>query len=157
MRLTQVVSSSAIIAPLKSVDRDSVIGELLDALIAIGIAGESVREQLLGRALSREKLGSTGFGFGVAIPHIKHPAIKKMAAAVGVSARGVDFNALDRQPVYCIFLLLSPEDQPEEHLQAMEAIFKPLNKETFRRFLRHASTPDEVWMVLEEADGKQLT
>jgi PTS system fructose-specific IIA component/PTS system nitrogen regulatory IIA component len=76
-----------------------------------------------------------------------------MVAAIGVSARGIDFNALDTQPVYSVFLLLSPEDRPEQHLQAMEAIFKNLSKDTFRRFLRQASSAQDVWTLLEEADA----
>jgi mannitol/fructose-specific phosphotransferase system IIA component (Ntr-type) len=79
-----------------------------------------------------------------------------MAAAVGLSPTGVDFNALDKQPVYSIFLLLSPEDRPEDHLQAMEVIFKNLSKETFRRFLRQAGSVAEVQDLLSEADGQQL-
>jgi mannitol/fructose-specific phosphotransferase system IIA component (Ntr-type) len=79
-----------------------------------------------------------------------------MAAAIGLSPTGVDFNALDKQPVFSIFLLLSPEDRPEDHLQAMEVIFKNLSKETFRRFLRQATTTEEVLTLLEEADGQQL-
>jgi mannitol/fructose-specific phosphotransferase system IIA component (Ntr-type) len=156
MRLSQIVSQTAIVAPLQSVERDAVIGELLDALVRSGAASESVRDELLLRVLAREKMGSTGFGRGVAVPHVKHSSVRRMSAALGVTPRGIDFNSLDRQPVYSVFLLLSPEDQPEEHLLAMEAIFKNLSKDTFRRFLRQASSPEEVWVVLEEADGQHL-
>jgi mannitol/fructose-specific phosphotransferase system IIA component (Ntr-type) len=68
----------------------------------------------------------------------------------------VDFSALDKQPVYSVFLLLSPEDRPEDHLQAMEAIFKNLSKDTFRRFLRQAQTEKDVRTLLEEADNHLL-
>ncbi|MHC4093273.1 MAG: PTS sugar transporter subunit IIA, partial [Planctomycetota bacterium] len=77
-----------------------------------------------------------------------------MAVAVAISQAGVDFNALDRQPVYSILLLLSPEDQPEEHLDAMEAIFGNLSQETFRSFLRQAKSVEDVLTLLEEADAK---
>jgi mannitol/fructose-specific phosphotransferase system IIA component (Ntr-type) len=77
-----------------------------------------------------------------------------MAVTIAISRAGVDFNALDRQPVHAIFLLLSPEDQPEEHLDAMEAIFGNLSQETFRRFLKQARTIDEIIALLEEADAK---
>jgi len=79
-----------------------------------------------------------------------------MTAAIGLSDKGVEFNALDKQPVYSVFLLLSPEDRPEEHLQAMEVIFKNLSKDTFRRFLRQAATIDEIRTLLEEADNQLL-
>jgi mannitol/fructose-specific phosphotransferase system IIA component (Ntr-type) len=92
----------------------------------------------------------------VAVPHVKHEKIKKMVATIGVSARGVDFNALDKQPVHSIVLLMSPAGRPDEHLQAMENIFRNLQKDTFRRFLRQATTRDEILELIEEADAHQI-
>jgi mannitol/fructose-specific phosphotransferase system IIA component (Ntr-type) len=79
-----------------------------------------------------------------------------MSAAIGLSPRGIDFNSLDRQPVYSVVLLLSPEDRPEEHLQAMEVVFKNLGKDTFRRFLRQSTTVEQVCELLAQADSQQL-
>ena len=143
-------------ARLRSNERDAVIDELVDALIACGAAGPVPKAELIARVLERERRGSTGFGKGIAVPHVKHKGVKKMAAAIGLAPAGLDFNALDKQPVYSVFLLLSPEDRPEEHLQAMEVIFKNLSKETFRRFLRQAATPEDVRTLLEEVDGQQV-
>lgn len=156
MKLTEIVSDGAIVPQLKAAARDEVVAELVDALVACGAAAAKNRNELLLKVLEREKKGSTGFGRGVAVPHVKHKSVTKMTAAVGLASRGVDFNALDKQPVYSVFLLLSPEDKPEEHLQAMEAIFKNLSKDTFRRFLRQASTAEEIRSLLEEADGQNL-
>lgn len=156
MRLTQLVASNAIVPRLKGTHRDEVIGELIDALIAAGHTPAHLRDDLIRAVLERERRGSTGFGRGVAVPHVKHPALERMVAAIGLSDRGVEFNALDRQPVHTVFLLLSPEDRPEEHLQAMEIIFKNLSKETFRRFLRQAQSVEGVQAVLEEADNQLL-
>ena len=104
--------------------------------------------------IKREERGSTGFGHGVAVPHVKHTSIEKMAVAIGVSQHGIDFNALDKQPVYSVFLLLSPEHRPEDHLDAMEAIFGNLSQPTFRRFLRQATSVQDILTLLEEADAK---
>jgi PTS system nitrogen regulatory IIA component len=156
MKLLQLVPEGAVRAQLKAADRDGVIAELVDALIAAGAAAAKVRNELIRSVVERETRGSTGFGRGVAVPHVKHKAVRWMAAAVGLSARGIDFNALDHQPVYSFFLLLSPEDRPEEHLQAMEAVFRNLSKDTFRRFLRQAQTDEEVRALLEEADNQLL-
>jgi mannitol/fructose-specific phosphotransferase system IIA component (Ntr-type) len=156
MRMMQLVAEGAIVPRLKSVERDEVIAELVDALVASGAAAARLRDELIKSVLERERRGSTGFGRGVAVPHVKHRSVKGMSAAIGLSDRGVDFNALDKQPVYSVFLLLSPEDRPEEHLQAMEVIFKNLSKDTFRRFLRQAATVDEVRTLLEEADNSLL-
>jgi mannitol/fructose-specific phosphotransferase system IIA component (Ntr-type) len=157
MKLGELVVESAISPALESTERDDVIAELMDGLIAAGAADKALRDELIAKVLDREKMSSTGFGRGVAVPHVKHPALKKLVAAVGVSQAGVDFNALDKQPVYSIFLLLSPEDRPEEHLQAMETIFKNLRKDTFRRFLRQATTTAEVMTLLGEADDQLLS
>ena len=75
-----------------------------------------------------------------------------MKIAIGNSQEGIDFKSLDREPVFSIVLLLSPEDQPENHLDAMEAIFSNLSQDTFRRFLRQASTSEEVLTLLTETD-----
>jgi len=156
LKLTSIVSRQAVVPQLKSGERDAVISEMIDALLAAGAAPAEIRSDLLARVLEREKRGSTGFGKGVAVPHVKHKQVAKMSAAIGVSARGIEFNALDKQPVYSVVLLLSPEDRPEEHLQAMEVIFKNLSKDTFRRFLKQASTVDHVMTLLEESDGNLL-
>ncbi len=156
MKLTEIILPGAIVAKLGSSERDQVITEMVDAMLASNAAEPRLRDELIGRILERERRGSTGFGRGIAVPHVKHKSVKKMAAGIGLSPTGVDFNALDKQPVFSIFLLLSPEDRPEDHLQAMEVIFKNLSKETFRRFLRQATTVEEVVTLLEEADGQQL-
>lgn len=156
MKLRDIVNDGAVIPELQSSERDAVVAELVDALIASGAAASSLRDELIEMVLDREKRGSTGFGRGVAVPHVKHKGVMKISAAVGLSQSGVDFNALDKQPVYSVFLLLSPADKPEEHLQAMEIIFKNLSQETFRRFLRQAGSLDEIRTLLEDADNQQL-
>jgi mannitol/fructose-specific phosphotransferase system IIA component (Ntr-type) len=75
-----------------------------------------------------------------------------MCGTVGRSANGIDFAALDHQPVYSIVLLLSPEDQPQQHLQAMNAVFNNLQKDTIRRFLRQSDTREKIVDLLDEAD-----
>lgn len=156
MKLSELVVADAVNPGLESQDRDTVILELMDGLIAAGGADPALRDELVRKVLDREKMSSTGFGRGVAVPHVKHKSLEKLVAAVGLSAKGVEFNALDKQPVYSIFLLLSPEDRPEEHLQAMETIFKNLRKDTFRRFLRQATTTEEVMTLLSEADDQLI-
>lgn len=154
MKLLDIVVEGAIIPKLVAAERDSAIEEVVDALVGSAAVSPELRDEFIKSIIKREKRGSTGFGHGVAVPHVKHPAIKKMVVAIAISPGGVEFNALDKQPVYSIFLLLSPEDKPEDHLDAMEAIFGNLSHETFRRFLRQADTTKDVLTLLEEADAK---
>ena len=152
MKLMDIVVKEAIIPELSSANRDGVIGELIDVLADAGYATEEQRVEFTKAIIRRENKGSTGFGHGVAVPHIKHPDIKEMRIAIGNSPAGIDFKSLDREPVYSIVLLLSPEDQPENHLDAMEAIFSNLSQDTFRRFLRQATSAEQVLTLLNETD-----
>lgn len=156
MKLSDFVEPGAIIPQLNSTERDDAIRELIGALTEASLVDASLAEDLVTLILDREKKGSTGFGKGVAVPHVKHEGINRMVAAIGVSHKGVEFNALDRAPVYSIFLLLSPKDKPDEHLQAMENIFSNLQKDTFRKFLRQATEVEHVTDLLEEADAQKL-
>jgi PTS system fructose-specific IIA component/PTS system nitrogen regulatory IIA component len=153
MKLSQIVVRKAILPELASAKRNDAIKELVDALVAAGTIGRELRDPFAKAVIQREDRGSTGFGHGVAVPHVKHAAIKKLAVAIGISRVGIDFNSLDRQPVHSIFLLLSPEDRPEDHLNAMEALFGQLGQDRFRRFLRQAKGVDDVVTLLEEADA----
>ncbi|MFB0986732.1 MAG: PTS sugar transporter subunit IIA [Phycisphaerales bacterium] len=155
MKLREIVVEKAIITSLKSSKRDEVLGELLDALVAADAIGADRRDHYLKEALKRERKGSTGFGHGVAVPHVKASGLDRLTVAIGISEAGVDFNALDKQPVHSIFLLISPEERPEEHIDAMEAIFGNLSKDQFRRFLRQAADVKEIITLLEEADAGQ--
>jgi len=153
MKLMDIIVKDAIIPELSSSNRDGVITEMVDALVNAGCVSESQREEFTKAIIRRENKGSTGFGHGVAVPHVKHADIKTMHIAIGNSDEGVDFKALDREPVYSVVLLLSPEDQPENHLDAMEAIFSSLSQDTFRRFLRQATSAEEVLTLLGETDN----
>lgn len=156
MKLGDFVVTDAIIPNLTSTDRNGVIEEMIDALVNAGTIAPELRDDMVKEIIKREKKGSTGFGKGVAVPHIKHEKVKKIAACIGVSREGVDFNALDKEPVYSVFMIFSPLDRPDEHLQAMENIFAHLQKDTFRRFLRQAKTVDAVTELIHEADSQQF-
>lgn len=152
MKLADFVVPGAILPNITSTDRNGVIRDLVNALADAGeLAAEDV-DVIAKSAIQRENQGSTGFGKGVAVPHVKHAKIPKIMAAIGRSAAGVDFAALDRSPVYTVVMLLSPPDQPEAHLQAMERIFSHLQRDQFRRFLRQAETVESVMDLIREAD-----
>jgi mannitol/fructose-specific phosphotransferase system IIA component (Ntr-type) len=84
--------------------------------------------------------------------HVKHKAVKDVVAAIGLSGTGIDFFALDKQPVYSIIVLISAADDPDKHLQAMECVFRHLQQEKFRKFLRQCGDAAQVEDLLREAD-----
>ena len=152
MKFVDFVCFDAIIAELKSTERDGVITELVSSLCKAGQLRNGDCKGVIKAVISRENEASTGMGKGVALPHVKHKALTRLIAAVGLSSEGIDFAALDKQPVYSVILLLSPADQPDLHLQAMEKIFKHLQQEKFRKFLRQAQTAEQIEDLLREAD-----
>mgnify|MGYP001553909206 CR=1 FL=1 len=152
MKLADFIVKDAILPEVHSTERDAVIRELVDALAAAKAIAPSDVDAVVKAIIDREKNGSTGFGKGVAVPHVKHAAIKKRVGAIGRSTVGVDFAALDQAPVYSIFLLLSPQNNPDGHLQAMENIFRNLQEDNFRRFIRQADTRQKIVDLLDEAD-----
>ncbi|MGJ8636712.1 MAG: PTS sugar transporter subunit IIA [Phycisphaerales bacterium] len=156
MKLTEIIQPDSIRSDLEAVDRDGVIAEMIDMLVSSGAAPAEIRDELLAKILDRERKSSTGFGYGVAVPHIKHPKIAKLTAGIGLSERGIDFESRDKLPVYTVVMLLTPADQPEDHLQAMETIFKNLSKETFRRAMRQTQSNEEILTLLDDADHHRL-
>jgi len=152
MKLHDFIVRDGIIADLKATDRDGAIRELVTSLARAGALPEPAIDEVVAALIKREQNGSTGFGKGVAVPHVKHPQVKQMSGTIGRSATGIDFAALDHQPVYSVVLLLSPENQPQQHLQAMNIVFSNLQKDMFRRFLRQADTREKILDLLDEAD-----
>jgi len=152
MKLTDFFHIDSVIPELASKDRNGVIRELIQSLADHGAVEPANVDALVKNAVQRENQGSTGFGKGVAVPHVKHDSIRTLVATIGRSSHGVDFAALDCAPVYTVFILLSPPHDPDSHLAAMEKIFRQLQRDNFRRFLRQADTKEAIHDLLVEAD-----
>src|SRR5580698_2021974 len=154
MKLREFILADAIVPELAATDRDGALRELVTSLAAAGALPQTSVDEVVAALVKREQNGSTGFGKGVAVPHVKHPKVKQMAGTIGRSNAGIDFAALDHQPVYSVFLLLSPENQPQQHLQAMNIVFSNLQKDMFRRFLRQSATREAIVDLLQESDQR---
>ena len=152
MKFADIICFEAIIAELKARDRDGVIAELVEALERAGRLGKGNSKKIVKAVIDRENEASTGMGKGVAVPHAKHSSVSSVVTAVGRSSVGIDFSSLDKQPVYSVILLVSPVDNPDEHLQAMESIFRHLQQDRFRKFLRQLDTAEKIEDLLREAD-----
>jgi nitrogen PTS system EIIA component len=152
MKISDLVCFDAIIPELKSSDRDGAISELIEALGKAKRLGGASAAEMKKAVIKRENEASTGLGRGVAVPHVKHGKIKDTVVAVGRSASGIDFVSLDKQPVYSVILLLSPTEDADKHLQAMESIFRHLQRDNFRKFLRQSQTTEQIKDLIKEAD-----
>lgn len=152
MKLVDFICFEASIPEFEAKERNAIINEMLSALDKAGKLGKDNAEKIARAVIRRENEASTGLGKGVAVPHIKHASVKKPVAAVGLSSCGIDFNSLDKQPVYSVFLLVSPTKNEEDHLQAMECMFSHLQKDKFRNFLRQSDSVEKIEDLLREAD-----
>lgn len=157
MKLLDLVHPKSIIVELESTERSGVIRELVQLLADNQLLEQDLVDRVTKSIVMRERTrGTTGFGKGVAVPHAKVEGLSRVIAAVGRSSRGVDFASLDGEPVYAVFLIASPADQPEEHLRAMDLVFRHLQQERFRKFLRQADDATKLFELLKEADEKTL-
>lgn len=153
MKFADFICSGAIKAGLAADDKESVISEMVGALLGAGKIAEAETDSIVKAIMKREELGSTGIGRGVAVPHTKHPSVQKLVGTVAVSHEGIDFNSLDGEKVQLFFLLISPPDRPGDHLRALENISRQLRDDMFCKFLKQAKTSDEIRQLLEEADN----
>jgi mannitol/fructose-specific phosphotransferase system IIA component (Ntr-type) len=152
MKFADFICFKATVAQLQASSRDDVIRELVLSLEKAGKLGKGISKDIAKAIIKRENEASTGMGKGVSIPHVKHKSVKEVIGVVGLSGAGIDFLALDKQPVHSVILLISPEDDPDKHLITMEHIFKNLQREIFRKFLRQCSGAEQVKDLLIEAD-----
>jgi PTS system nitrogen regulatory IIA component len=145
MTLTDLVAPSAIIPALKVNGKKQALQEL--AARAAEITGQNER-QVFEILLQREKLGSTGVGNGVAIPHGKLPKLGRLFGLFARLERGIDFESLDGQPVDLIFLLLAPEAAGADHLKALARVARLLRDPEIARKLRESKDADAIFSVL---------
>jgi len=154
MQFCDFLVREAILGDIVSSTKNEAIAEMTDALIKARVISQDLRQGVLTALLDREKLGSTGIGQGIAIPHAKHPGIKKLVGLFARSREGVRFDALDGEPVHLFFLLLSNQECAAQHLEALAYVSKNLRQDIFRRFLLTARDEKEILELLDEADQK---
>lgn len=152
MKLSDFVVREAVIVDLQATTKEEAIREIVSGLRDAGRLSESDLESVTRAILNREELGSTGIGQGVAVPHTRHPMVDRLIGTVALSNKGVEFAALDGEPVDILFLLVSPPNQPGDHLRALENISRHLKDEQFVRFLRQSQSREQILDVLDEAD-----
>ncbi len=142
MSVVSLITKEIIKTPLESTSKNDVIAELLKLLVETGKVEKEA--EVYSALLSREALCSTGFERGIAMPHAKSAAVKELCLAIGISPKGLDFEALDEQPSHFFFLLLAPEDQAAKHVEAMSELARLMQSNAFCRMLKNATTPEEV-------------
>jgi fructose-specific phosphotransferase system IIA component len=152
MKLSEIIPDGAVSEDLQATAKEDVIKEMVSTLVAAGKIQESVSKKIVKALMDREELGSTGIGSGVAVPHAKHDAITDLVCAFGRSKKGINFDALDGEPVYVVFLLLSSKSASGAHLEALAFISRLVRDDKYVRFLRDAKDIRDIRDLLSEAD-----
>lgn len=149
MKICDVLDKEAILADLKAQNKKGILEELVAPVAEI--AGVQ-QEDLVKVLLERERLGSTGIGGGIGIPHGKMKDLDSLVLGFGLSRKGVDFESLDGEPAYIFFLLLTPENSTGLHLKLLARISRILKNEPFKDRLLDASDRDEILSIIKEED-----
>ena len=150
MLLTDLLSPDRVKIPLVGSTKEDLLRELVDAL---GTDDPSTAESVLEAVRQREAVLSTGIGNGVAIPHGKTPGANRLLLAAGVAPQGAEFEALDGKPVQLFFLLVGPESAAGDHVKALSRIARLVQRDSFRRRLVEASSPQDFYAILTEAES----
>jgi PTS system nitrogen regulatory IIA component len=151
MEIRDLLQPEAVVADLKAANKKQLLQEL--ARHASKITGVNDRK-IFETLLERERLGSTGVGSGIAIPHGKLSDFKRLYGVFARLDRPVDFDSIDEQPVDLIFLLLAPEGAGADHLKALARVSRLLRDSSMCDKLRGAETADGLYMVLTQSEAQ---
>ncbi len=151
MKIMDFLSPEAVIVELKATDKKSAIVELVEVLKTTKKVKKT--DEIIEVVLEREKLGSTGIGQGVAIPHGKTDVLQEQVGVLGISHKGIEFNSLDGEPVHIIFLLVGPVEVAGQHLKALSRISRLFKDKFLRQAIRDAKTVEEVVKIIQQEDS----
>ena len=150
--ISDILKKKHIIKELDSCDKKNVLDELSSFLENEGEI--TSKENLLAALIEREKLGSTGIGENVAIPHAKISEIDKIITVFGRSKNGVEFESLDQKPVNFIFLVIAPENSTGQHLKALARISRLFKNPSLRESVLRTNEADQIYSILVDEDSK---
>ena len=151
MNLGKILTKDGITADMIAKTKKEALAELVNKLLSIH--PELDREELIKTLEERERMGSTGIGNGVAIPHGKLRTLERIVGVFGRSRKGVDFESLDGKPVHLFFLYLGPEDTPGDHLKALAKTARLVKKEQFRKQIIKANNEQEIFEMISINDS----
>lgn len=152
MKITDFLLRENCVASLEADEKEGAMRELCALLVKNGAIKDG--EAVLEAVMSREKLGSTGIGEEVAIPHCKTDLVKGLVAAFGASREGVEFYSADGKPVKLVFLLLAGSDSASDHLKALARIARMVKNATFRKRIDGIDNRDEIYGLIAETDNQ---
>ena len=154
MELGDILTKEQIITDLQAADRWQAIDELINNLVTTGKIKAEHHDAISAVVKKRESSMSTGIGFGIGIPHASTDLIPKVVGAFGRSKKGINFDALDNQPVTLVMLFLVPQGEFQKHLHTLAKIAKLLHKKEFRQALEMAPDAAAMYQIINNESGK---
>ena len=154
MDLGDILGPEQILPEMKASTRWEAIDELIEVLVKSAKINPEHREAITAVVKKRESSMSTGIGFGIGIPHASTDLIYEVVGAFGRSKKGINFDALDNQPVLLVMLFLVPQGQFQKHLHTLAKIAKLLHKKEFRQALEDAPNAQAMWDVIKTESGR---
>ncbi|MFP6637338.1 MAG: PTS sugar transporter subunit IIA [Nitrospinaceae bacterium] len=152
MKINEISSKDSIIADLVGTNKEEVIREMTDFLQSQSIIQD--KETLFKTLMEREKLGSTGIGENVAIPHGKFNELSQIIVVFGRSIGGVDFESLDQKPVNFVCMVIAPLNSTGQHLKALARISRLFKNQGLREDILKSQDANEIYSLLHEEDSK---
>jgi PTS system nitrogen regulatory IIA component len=152
MKILDYLQEEWVNPALQGTDKRSILKELSSVLVKPCHVASV--EELLQVLLDREKLGSTGIGEGIAIPHGRLKKLKKFLISFGRSIKGVDFDSIDRKPSQLFFLVMAPENSAVDNLKLLGRIVTLLKDASFKKRLMEAQSQKELFQIISEEDEK---
>ncbi len=154
MKIMDFLVPKAVSTNLASTNKKDVIEELLGLLIDAGVVEKKHKSKVLEVLMTREALGSTAIGQGIAIPHGKCDCVRKLVGCLGVSKPGIDFDSLDGEPAYIFFLLVAPVDSAGPHLKALAKISRLLKDKYIRESLKSVKDEKSMLQIILQEDSR---
>ncbi len=152
MKLVDFLQAEHLVADLEAQNKQGVLEELVGVLVASGVISDA--RHAVDVLLERERLGSTGIGEGIAIPHGKLPGLESVVAVFARSKNGVDFDSMDGAPVNLFFLLVAPENSASMHLKALARISRLLKDRDFRQELLACDSKELLYEKISAEDAR---
>lgn len=150
--LSKLVKKQNVFSSLDGEDRETVLREMVGRLSENGEIGAADVDPVIEGLMSRERLGTTGIGRGLAIPHVRYDALDNLLIAVGRSEKGIDFASVDGSPVEIVFLIISPESKQDDYLASLRWVSVAARDEYHNKLLHGARTPDEFIELFQDIE-----
>lgn len=146
-----LITSDCVMASLRAANKKQLLQELARKAATLTGQGEDAIYEVLAE---RERLGTTGIGHGIAIPHGKLPGLDRVYGVFARLERPIDFDAIDDQPVDLVFLLLAPANSGSDHLKALAKVSRMLRDRRLCEKVRGSTTCDAIYALMNETEGR---